>query len=628
MGHFLPVVVLPMRLRRAAGRHIPLPGPMWVHWWRWLGICTVLLMSPVQAMDSLPNEPASPELLQVQTLVRAHVLELAESLLEQQGPPQVPDGAWLNWERQLWALYRVRGQWQALLERIQTIPPAFPASIVNEAQREAVRAYLALGEGHHARRILRQQLFSIAHSAWEQADLRQQIIQSYLVDGRFTDAMTAVQVFQLDYRPQDRAWLQLAGNAALQSGNPSEAIRLLAPLDDPWARVLTLRARLQEGEAAFAELMQRGEQMLQDEAYRPLQKPLLAVMVEIAGAQGALRQKVDFLEQYLLATESPDADVGLGIPRFGVDDLVRSYADLEDHWPEWAEPESSARPRWEQQKLRLQEADDLIRRSLWTGFLLDNLDMNSRQQAISQWVMAAISTDRWQLVPLLFGPGTPLGALHLTPRVGLDLSYKALAAGDYGLAARANAHVSSPPESVNVIDWWLYTARISITAGDYEDGIKRLRESILLPATLSPEYMDKALQVVFILQEADQHASAVALLALMETQSPGGKYDREIPFWQAQSHEEMGQYREAAYRYLLSALQKDSGYDEWGRSARFRAADVLRAGHFFGDARALVKDLLMRTDEPMRVAGLNQKLEQIWREEASLTGLGHEVGEP
>ena len=65
-------------------------------------------------------------------------------------------------------------------------------------------------------------------------------------------------------------------------------------------------------------------------------------------------------------------------------------------------------------------------------------------------------------------------------------------------------------------------------------------------------------------------------------------------------------------------MQKDNGFDQWGESARYRAADALMEGNFFADARTLFEDLLDRASEDNRKQALNQKLQQLWLKESSL----------
>ena len=596
----------------------------------WAGLVLGALMSaPVFGQSShepLP-EPASPELLRVRTLVQANVLGLAERIMEEQGPPQLPDGEWLNWERQLWALYRAKKRWRKLVLRVREIPPAFPASIHREAQREAIDAYNALGQGGDARRLLRQHLLSPELTEQEKITLRRKVIESYLVDGRLHDANAAARVFQSDYRPQDRDWLLLAGTVALRSGNPSEAVNLLAPLDDPAARVLTLWSRLKEGGVRPEEVLERAERMRQDEAYRPLEKPLLAVMATAADAADLPRQVSDLLEQYLGAADSAYREDNLGIPLHGVGDLMESYAAMARSRANAEGYLTGEEQDWDIFARLLPAEDDVMRRGVWAHIAIHSNDPASRTQALDQWVNAALDGGRWTLVTLLFGEDAPLGPLLISPDTALRLSNAALESGDIHLAAEANANVSTPPAGMTLDEWLLYTGRISIIAGRYGQGTERLRQWIMANPRLTPEQTDRVLQPIFELQIVGQHESAIELLELIDARSPGGKFVREIAFWIAESHDALGQHMKAADYFLFSAMQKANGFDQWGISARYRAADALLEGNFFADAKTIFQNLLKHSKDENRISALRQKLQRIWLLESSLAGGRKDVPE-
>ena len=589
----------------------------------WTGLLMWALVSAPcfgqSSHEPLP-EPASPELLRVRTLIQANVLGLAERIMEEQGPPQLPDGAWLNWERQLWALYRARERWRKLVLRVQEIPPAFPASIHREAEREAIDAYNALGQGADARRLLRRHLLSPGLAEREKITLRRKIIESYLMEGRLNDANAAARVFQSDYRPQDRDWLLLAGKVALQSGNPSEAVNLLAPLDDPAARVLALWSRLKEGGIRPEEALDRAGRMRQDETYRFLERPLLGVMVSAADAANLERRMSDLLEQYLIAAGPADLEGSLGIPRFGPGDLMESYAVMAASRANAEGYLTGEEPDWDTFARLLPVEDDVMRRGVWAHIGIHSSDPASRMQALDQWVNAALDGDRWSLVPLLFGDDAPLGPLLVSPSTALRLSNAALGSGDIRLAAEANANVSAPPAGMTLEEWLLYTGRISIIAGRYGQGIERLRQWILANERLTPEQTDRVLQPIFELQTVGQHEPAIELLELIDARSPGGKFVREIAFWIAESHDALGQHMKAADYFLFSAMQQANGFDQWGMSARYRAADALLEGNFFSDSRTIFQDLLRHSKDENRTAALKQKLQKIWLLESSLAG--------
>lgn len=598
-------------------------GPARARFSWWSGLLLLCLSVPVSQTAAQSEreplaQPASPELLRVRTLIRSNVLGLAERIMEEQGPPQLPNGEWLNWERQLWALYKASGKWDRLVNRVQQIPPAFPEVVREEAEREVIAAYIALERGADARAILRRYLMSDEISEREKIPLRRQVIESFIAEDRLAEANAAARVFLADFRPQDPDWLLLAGRVALRSGNPGTAVNLLAPLDAPAARLLALWGRLEAGTIAPDEALVRAGAMLDDEQYEPVIRPLLAVMVSAAGASGQERRRTDLLERYLLAPQSLAFSVTRSLPRFEPADLVESYSTIARNRANSAGYLAGEEAGWSAFARLLPAEDDVARRGVWAHISTRAADRSTRVLARDAWVNAAIDGDRTGLISLLFGEDAPLGTLDLSPATALRLSNFAIEAGDIQLAAEASANVTAPPPGMSRDDWLLYTGRISIIAGRYDQGADRIRQWIDGRSRLSGEDTDRVLQPIFELQTVEQHALAIELLERVNERSPGGKYVRELSFWIAESHDALGEYMKAADHFLFSAMQKDNGFDQWGESARYRAADALLQGNFFADARTLFEDLLKRASDENRIQALNGKIQEIWLRESSL----------
>lgn len=575
-------------------------------------------IAQTQSQGVIQEVTASVELLRVRTLIRANVLDLAERVMEQQGPPLLPNGEWLNWERQLWALYRAKGSWRKLHDRVQSIPPAFPISVRLEADIEAVTALIALGDGKRARRQLRKHLLSGAISERDKIKLRQQVIESYLADGMLAEANAGASKFQQDYRQQNSDWLILDARIALQSGDPDRAVNLLAPLDEPKARLLRSYARLKNESLQPRQVLENGERFRGQEEYQNLVKPILGVMVEAASQAGSTIEMSNLLEQYLLAKDAPDQSLNRSVPSFVTDDLVKVYSDIarqeanragylggeENGWSEFA------------RLIPIRQTD--TRSAVWAYIALRSDSSLARQIAIDNYVNTLIDADRTALIHHLFGDDKPLGKLLLTPITGLRLSNIAIEQGDVQLAADANANVSGPPPGMAYDEWLIYTGRIAIIAGRYQEGASQLEKWITSNQRLTPEQTDKVLQAIFDLQTVDQHQLAIPLLEQVNQRSPGGNYPREIAFWIAESYSATRQHIKAADYFLYSAMQKNNGFDQWGESARYKAADALLEGNLFSDARNLFEDLLKRATEDSRKHALQQKLQQLWLKESSL----------
>ena len=585
-----------------------------------LSVLVTLVPTTLSAQSPIVMQEvaASPELLRVRTLVRANVLELAEQILERQGPPLLPNGEWLNWERQLWALYRAKGSWQKLYDRVQSIPPAFPGSVQLEATQEAITALISLGQGQRARRLLRKQLLSGIVSERDKIKLRQQVIESYLADSLMMEANTSATAFQQDYRTQDSDWLLLGARIALQSGDPDRAVNLLAPLDEPQARLLRTFARLKNESMQPGQVLEVCVRFREDEEFEDLDKPILAVMVEAARNAGATVKASDLMEQYLMAIHGSDESLSRALPEYTTENLMNAYATIAQQEANRAGYLVGEEDGWVEFARQMAPEQITARSAVWAYIATRAGNSLVRQNAIDNYVNTMIDSERTALLLHLFGDGKPMGKLDLSPITGLRLSNLAIDRGDVQLAADANANVSGPPPGMDYAEWLIYTGRIAIIAGRYQEGASQLEKWIVSNQRLTPEETDKVLQAIFDLQTVDQHQLAIPLLEKVNERSPGGKYPREIAFWIAESYSATRQHIKAADYFLFSAMQKNNGFDQWGESARYRAADALMEGNLFVDARSLFEDLLQRTTEETRKQALQQKLQQLWLKESSL----------
>jgi hypothetical protein len=162
------------------------------------------------------------------------------------------------------------------------------------------------------------------------------------------------------------------------------------------------------------------------------------------------------------------------------------------------------------------------------------------------------------------------------------------------------------------LQWLLHVARVSIIAGQYKQGSVELMRWIKSYPAMSPEQIDQALQPVFDLQKVNQHLHALELLEEIWPRITTQKHEREIAYWIAESYQATRQHVMAADYFLYSAMLKDNGLDQWGQSARLRAAESLQSANLLADSKALYQDLLRRTTDEARQARLRQRLQELW----------------
>jgi len=586
------------------------------------------------AQSSLTAQPAltalydddhsfSPELLKVRTLVRANVLDLAQSILETEGPQILPTSEWLDWERQLWTLYRVRGKWEALYQRTRQVPPAFPVSIRREAEIQAAYAFIAMDRSVKARRLLRKHLLSNDISELEKRDFRKMIIESYLAEDLLEEASIAMKNYQFDYRSQEQDWLLLSAQVYLKLDQPDSAVNVLAPLDQPAARLLRIFARLnnqsmtpEQGIAGAKKLQKSLDSQSEHNAVKVHQVLAVIIFAKQNGIDAP--PAIAELENYLIEVGQVDSQSDNIYPRFNISHLLAAYDAVALEEANESGLLVGEYSNWFDHALQLPVTETTTKKAIY-GYLLQKAsDPIFRIQLNDFFVNSLIESDRIDLISGFYGDGNVFGELALSGNVGLELSNYALATGNIQLAAAANSGLTEPPLGMEQLEWLLHVARISIIAGDYKKGASDLMSWLEGFENLQPEQTDQVLQPVFDLQTVNQHILALELLHAVNARSHSKKHVREIAYWIAESYQASRQYIKAADYYLYSALQKDNGFDQWGESARFRAAESLLSANLVADSRTLFEDLLARANDENRKLQLQQKLQELWLLESSL----------
>ncbi len=623
------------------------PAPGWRVALAACGFLGILGMSPLCAAETAALEQApatSRELARVQNLIRANVLELAQEILETQGPAWQPTMAWLHWERQLWALYRVQGAWRKLHWRAQWLPSSFPQAMRREADLRVIEALTALGRNGEARRLIRQNLLASTTPSRHQRQLRRALIVAYLADDMSADARFAMDNFHQDYGAEDSAWLLLSASVLLRSGDAEAAINLLAALNQPAARLLRLYARLSNRTLTPPQAIERAGQLLlapRGAAKRDIWAVIAQAhrigVTEGAGVlEGHALALSDAIENYLLAPPSNPV-AGSVYPSFTVRDLFDAYATIARDEANQAALLVGEDAQWLDLALKL-PPNSVPGKALF-AHLAAAADRRRaprfRQRAVDGYIEALIATERTALIEQVFSAaglagaqdgdpsGEPLGAdrnrqtailgkLTLGGETGLRLSAHAIESGDIRLAADANAHLRALPAGVDRAQWLLQAGRIDIFAGRHRLGAAKLDEWLDSFRRLDEAQTDAVLQPIFDLQTARQHALALDLLHKVSARAPPGKHQREIPYWLGESYGGDGQHVAAADAFLHSALQQADGFDRWGEAARFRAAEALMNGQLFADARRLFDDILARADSAARRTALQQKIQRSW----------------
>ncbi|MFT5218847.1 MAG: tetratricopeptide (TPR) repeat protein, partial [Gammaproteobacteria bacterium] len=154
--------------------------------------------------------------------------------------------------------------------------------------------------------------------------------------------------------------------------------------------------------------------------------------------------------------------------------------------------------------------------------------------------------------------------------------------------------------------------------GRYEEGNQVLSVLFDEYQQVDVESTDRILQILFDLQTINYHQQAIQYFGRLLSLEVEPKQRREILYWIADSYNGLEEYDRAALLYLQSAmLPGPETLDPWAQTARFNAAENLEKSGYIDDARRIYLGLLKVTREPARRSVLNQKIQQLWLNQAS-----------
>ncbi|MCY4148709.1 MAG: hypothetical protein OXF73_05070 [Gammaproteobacteria bacterium] len=558
----------------------------------------------------------SPELRMARTLIKADVLDLAESILENRSPPVLPSDEWLAWERQIWSLYAYRNKWQDLYERAVQVPPSFPESIRNEALDQAAKALVEQARGAEARRLLIRRMVSTQLPVPVIREIRKLIISSYVVDGLLSEAALSMTNYEREFRDSDEDWLIQRAEIFLKLGKPADAVNILAPSSSPRAKLLGLYARLAHQSVTPAQGSQRLDSILsrdEDGKLRPgLTEMEAAAVAAYLGRLIGGHEYVMRLEQYLIVKNEFGTSTDGAFPVFYLSDLIRAYEDYAIQFIGVHGLLENDFPSIYRHLLSLPDNETLQQKAL-SAFLLNRVENPVQRTRLCDLFVASLNlSGSIELMASLFGTGTPLGELSLGGEAVLLLSNMMIEQGRIQLAVQAIDSMSERA-FINVVPdkWMLQKARVYVVSGRFLASFQQLRQMISGFSEISPEQMDEILTVVFDLQKFRQNEYALELLNLLREKATSRKQDRELTYWIGETYQAMHHYLPSASYFLYSAMLENSGYDQWGISARYYAARSLESAHLYADAGKLYESILNHTADEARKAELNQKIQEL-----------------
>ncbi len=568
------------------------------------------------ALDTPAENKALETLARVRQLVKAGVTRLALNELQQDNAPSIVNATWKAWYEQKWSLFEQLNDYAGLLADIRQLPPVTLNQVTSFVKPYEALALIHLGEQTKAIHLLQSILVDQRATADDRKRARHNLIKLYSESGDYLNAQIDATRYHSEFKPQDVNWFIERAIIEHLAGRTESAAQILAPINAIDAKLLQIYFRFKIANINGVQAGQQLQKQLQRKRISKQQKKLAyAIAAEVYSSTStikALEGRASSLEQY---HHIDTDDLYPEVVSHKGQSLNQTYRSLSTALVNQAGLLGSNKGQWYSLAQKLEEQENWQQaKALYTQVLQDKSNSVLRSAALNHFVKILLKGDNVPILNHLFGDGADsIGDLS-----ELDSQYSALVLNyaleqsNADLIALIAPYLGDAPPSVKLEDWLLQKARIDIFAGRFEQGKQKLESWINAYPVLNGSQVDKILQPVYDLQAANQDELSLALFDLISDKTQSKRHKREILFWKAQSHANMGERLRAASLYLESALVQDNGFDEWGQSARYHAASTLMEAAYYEDAKRLFEGLLLATKDSARLTTIKQALQRLW----------------
>ncbi|TNF33849.1 MAG: hypothetical protein EP315_07955, partial [Gammaproteobacteria bacterium] len=564
------------------------------------------VVSPSIVTES-PTPVLSPEqvalLNKVDELAQTGITGLALRMVERNQPALNEQNvlAWLQWERKRIQLMQQLELWPAIIQRIDAHSALLQDDVLSIEQRhwfwtQQIRACLQNGEQQLALQKLRRLLWNPQEEIIPEsfAQWRRLVIRAYLNMNQVQDAQHAMRRFLQDYgdmtAEDELQWKITQAQLFMRAGHAADAVRVLEKLDDKEVVPLMLLAKFQ-AHLLTAEAIERHikQSLKKDKPDVATQRLYWYVLLSVASAKQDKLSQVTALE--MLLQLKGIAQISEFFPEarnhIHADALWRAYEDL---GLEIANEQKLLRgddEAWYVLASNWFEKDTIRARALFAVLALNAQQLLHQQLAMQQMVLLLDKeADGLEIIQQLFVHGSRIADINHVPA---DVRYRlvdyALSRADLKSAAQLMEQLQQPPKGEDLFSWSLRRARVLILGGQYTEGANVLKTLLTQTENLQQQQIDQYMQVVFDMQNVQQHDMALDLFQQLERFPLTAKLQREITFWKAESWQQKGDYEKAAVLFLKSAQPIDGTFDPWYHTASFRAAECLALADLIDDAR-------------------------------------------
>ncbi len=539
---------------------------------------------------SLNVAVAAVEQDELDQLVANGATELALSLLQESAPTDPVQWWWLL--QQKLGVYQRQQRWDAILEDVENAS-TFELEIADRQwlNTQAAIAYLGKGDGIAARDLLMPLLWGEEKNSSLFRQWRELVVRSYLVDGRYDDAKSAVIRYEQDYADaiQSTEWLLLKAHWLIFSGYGDEALMLLSESGVEKGNPIFLLAQLRSGAEVPIEVLLVGVEALEQQRLSAeIAEALYDELLKADERLVSLDDRVLLLEHLLARAAVDDVDIN---PT--ADLLWQAYEALALEIANEQQLLIGSFEPWVVAIETLTENEPLKARALdaWLALQTDGELARQAHERFGANLDEAYGS--FELIAALY-----LASDHFATGEGVPVTIRyrlldnALTQGNEAVATAMMNSLPRPAGIKALVDWQLRRARVQVLAGTAEYGAKLLEQLTKSGYDFDRAQLGAYLQVFYDLQASGRRELAYkvadAVLPQLAHQQP---LQQQLLEWLAGQDEQAEAYELAARRYIqLAALAEN---DDVVQQARLSAAQALHSAGLVSDAIHLYRRALM-----------------------------------
>ena len=565
--------------------------------------------------EEKPDFPTGTSLEQIHSLIELGTVQLAYALLQDTRPDYEDSEDWVDWEMLYYQLALQTEDWNGIIQRTEEIANTVPYEFYAVMQSYAVKAEFGLGQYENARKRLRRMIWELPYELERIIEWRELIAESYVADSLVEDAEIALTSFNRDYRPSGPDWEHRYIRILFLTGFNEEAAKRVAALQTTEGKLLLLFSEFQSRALGSIEVIELGLKMEEELVKHPVLSAELWSIVNMAA------RNLNDLEIQITAIEK-----GLSVPYDSESDRVRySLVPLNTEQQLLAAYDVYALSvgndfnlvvgddqSWYQLAQEYEITSPITARAIYSFLAGSATNSDIYSASVAALANELESAGFLRLLESIFVRLNLLDLAETTPKIQSLLASRALHRNDYRTALLIMNAMDQPKQEDQLQSWLLRRARIAIVVKEFEQSLELLNQLIdELPLNTEQKTIDRIMQVVFDLQESEQHEFAVSLFHSLYRHTSEIQARREILRWVADSYSAQDRSQDASELLIHSAKMGGNWNDSWGRSARLKAADELAVVGFYDDARIIYTELRDATLDPRSKHVISNRLRNL-----------------